>query len=265
MPPPSSRHAQIQRREEYGALSQMQGNENTRSQSQQQHQQRTDPEQSSPQFIIHQRTQELLAQPTLSSTSSIDHQATAENRIGSASSRALMQSGSENRAGMSSTLQERPDHVGMPFVFGSVDDVFYGIPSSSIGQTMGKPNTGAGTGTATTTTHVGISASTSALDHQGQNMVSAPRAPSTRPSSPPGGFVDHAPQAPAASEGGEYWALVFLFLSVFLFFFSCGHQPSGEHSPEPNKDAVPCMPSGRAHVTCRNRGSYCGVCPVQNV
>ncbi|KAI6043220.1 hypothetical protein EDC04DRAFT_801908 [Pisolithus marmoratus] len=265
MPPPSSGHAQIQRRDVYGALPQMQDNENTGPQSQQHHRQRTDPEQSSPQFIINQRTQELLAQATLSSTSSIDRQATAENRIGSASGRALMQSGGENRAGTSSTVQERPDHVGMPFVFGSVDDVFYGIPSSSIGQAMGKPNTGVGTGTTTTTTHVGISASTSALDHQGQNMVSAPRAPSTRPSSPPGGFVDRAPQAPAAGESGEYWALVFLFLSVFLFFFSCGHQPSGEHSPEPNKDAVPCMPSGRARVTYRNGVSYCGVCPVRNV
>ncbi|KAI6043553.1 hypothetical protein EDC04DRAFT_666164 [Pisolithus marmoratus] len=202
MPPPSSGHAQIQRRDVYGTLPQMQDNENTGPQSQQQHRQRTDPQQSSPQFIIHQRTQELLAQATLSSMSSIDRQATAENRIGSADSRALMQSGGENRAGTSSTVQERPDHVGMPFVCGSVDDVFYGTPSSSIGQIMGKPNTGAGTGTTTTTTHVGISASTSALDHQGQNMVSAPRAPSTRPSSPLGRFVDRAPQAPAAGEGG---------------------------------------------------------------
>ncbi|KAI6140103.1 hypothetical protein BKA82DRAFT_2833265 [Pisolithus tinctorius] len=225
--PSPLRRVQLHRRDPYTALSQMQENQGNESpasqpqQPQQQQHQRTDPEQSKTQLIIHQRTQELLAQATLSSTSSLDCQATTGNRPDSGSGGAAMQSVGEHRPGSSSTVQQGPGHVGIPFLFGSVEEALYGVPSSSIGQVMGKPNTGAGTGTTshlrdmdtTRVSQVPISAS----ERQGQTRVSEPRDPSTHPPSPPGGFVGCTPlgdmQAPLMSEGGE-------------------------HSPEPNKDAV---------------------------
>ncbi|KAI6100457.1 hypothetical protein EDD17DRAFT_545241 [Pisolithus thermaeus] len=219
-PPSPSRPSQTQRRDVYSVL---QGNESTASQLPQRHQQRTDPQQS----IIHQRTQELLAQANLSSSFSTDHQATAEYGVARGNGGVDMLSGnSESGAGPSSTAQV----VGLPFLLGSVDEVLYGV-SPSIGEVMGKPNTGAVTGT-TSTTHVGempntrisqdpTSASTSALERHSHNLVSEPRVPSTRPPSPAGGFAGCRPlrdmQQPTVTEGGEY-CFTFPFPPFFFPF-----------------------------------------------
>ncbi|KAI6102764.1 hypothetical protein EV401DRAFT_735176 [Pisolithus croceorrhizus] len=209
-PPSPSRPPQTQRRDVFYSV--LQGNESPASQPPQRHHQRTDPQQS----IIHQRTQELLAQTNLSPSLSTDRQATAEYGVARGNGGVAMLSGnSENGAGSSSTVQVGPDHVGLPFLLGSVDEVLYGV-SPPIGEVMGKPNTGAVTGT-TSTTHVGdmtntrisqdpTSASTSALERHGHNLAPEPRVPSTRPPSPPGGFVGCTlpgnMQPPTVTEGG---------------------------------------------------------------
>ncbi|KAI6018710.1 hypothetical protein BKA83DRAFT_4314588 [Pisolithus microcarpus] len=212
MAPSPSRH---QRRDIYGGMHE---NEAAAPQAGQRHHQRTDPEQSNPQSIIHQRTQELLGQTTLSSSLSADrHDATTEYRVASGGGGVAMLGGGENEAGSSSTVHVGSDHVGLPFLLGSVGGPFYGVPPS-IGDVMGKPNTGAVTGTTSTTAHVGdmpnsrisqgpISASTSALEHHPHNLVSESRVPSTRPSSPMGGFVrctsPHGNiQAPVVTDSG---------------------------------------------------------------
>ncbi|KAI5999240.1 hypothetical protein EDD15DRAFT_142077 [Pisolithus albus] len=107
----------------------------------QRHHQRTDPEPSNPQSIIHQRTQELLGQTTLSSSLSTDrHDATTEYRVPSVGSGGVgMMGGSENEAGSSSTVQVGPDHVGLSFLLGSVGQVYYGVPPS-IGDVMVSQN-----------------------------------------------------------------------------------------------------------------------------